>query len=57
MAMTEESIRRAGEAAANFIYNMHSHELGIYTLRKAFEMGYLHGLNDKPETEKVDDEV
>lgn len=44
--MTEDSIRRASIEAANFISDMPSQELGIYTLRKAFEMGYLHGLND-----------
>ena len=34
---------RAGEFAQEFIeYTPHT-ELGIFTLRKAFEMGFLHG--------------
>ena len=55
--MTEDSIRRASIEAANFIREMHSHELGIYTLRKAFEMGYLHGLNDNKDIEENNDGV
>jgi len=36
----------AGEESVKFIDSMRPDELGIYTIRKAFEMGYLHGAND-----------
>jgi hypothetical protein len=44
--ITTELLHRAGEESVKFIDNMHPNELGIFTLRKAFEMGYIHGAND-----------
>jgi hypothetical protein len=55
--MTEDSIRRAHIEAVKFIKEMPSHELGIYTLRKAFEMGYLHGLNDNKHIKEEEDGI
>lgn len=43
--ITQEILMKAGEESVKFIDSMRSDELGIYTLRKAFEMGYLHGAN------------
>ena len=43
--ITTELLTKAGEESVKFIDSMRSDELGIYTLRKAFEMGYLHGVN------------
>jgi hypothetical protein len=37
---------KAGEESVKFIDGMRPDELGIYTIRKAFEMGYLHGANE-----------
>lgn len=43
MNIHDEMLRKAGEQSVKFIDSMRPHELGIYTLRKAFEMGYLYG--------------
>jgi len=43
MSVSTETLMKAGEESVKFIDNMHPNELGMYTLRKAFEMGYLHG--------------
>jgi len=46
----------AGEESVKFIDSMRPDELGIYTIRKAFEMGYLHGANDTlKDVEKLKD--
>ena len=39
-------LMKAAEESVKFIDSMRSDELGIYTIRKAFEMGYLHGANE-----------
>lgn len=44
--ITPELLSKAGEASVEFIDSMRSDELGMYTIRKAFEMGYLHGANE-----------
>jgi hypothetical protein len=41
--MNQEMMLKAGEKSVEFIDSMRPHELGIYTLRKAFEVGYLYG--------------
>jgi hypothetical protein len=38
-------MQRAQKEAARFIYDTHR-ELGLITLRKAFEIGYLRGCRD-----------
>jgi len=45
MSVSTETLLKAGKESVKFIDNMHPNELGIYTLRKAFEMGYLHGVS------------
>ena len=55
--ITYDLLLKAGEESVKFIDNMHPNELGIYTLRKAFEMGYIHGANEiltKQETEEME---
>jgi len=49
MSVSTETLMRAGEESVKFIDNMQPNELGIYTLRKAFEMGYLHGASQTAE--------
>jgi hypothetical protein len=44
--ITPELLSKANEASAKFIDAMRSDELGIFTIRKAFEMGYLRGTNE-----------
>ena len=52
-----EILHTAGEESVKFIDNMRPNELGIYTLRKAFEMGYIHGASQTlDELEEENDE-
>lgn len=55
--ITQEMLFKAGEESVKFIDNMLPNELGIYTLRKAFEMGYIRGLSDQVELKKETDEI
>lgn len=43
--MDNEQLRQASLEAYKFIASMKSDELGIYTIRKAFEVGYLTGMS------------
>lgn len=55
--ITSDLLFKAGQESVKFIDNMHPNELGIYTLRKAFEMGYIHGASQTlDELEKDKDE-
>jgi len=56
MNVSTETLMKAGEESVKFIDNMHPNELGIYTLRKAFEMGYLHGVSQTADELKEKDE-
>lgn len=54
--ITNDLLMKASEESVKFIDSMRSDELGIYTLRKAFEMGYLRGANDiLKDTEELED--
>jgi hypothetical protein len=44
--------QRAGEYAQEFIDNSPKAELGIFTLRKAFEMGFIRGVMYTQQGEK-----
>ena len=48
--ITPELLSKAGEASVEFIDAMRSDELVIYTIRKAFEMGYIYGANEALKT-------
>ena len=43
--MTTEQLQEANIAAQQFVEAMSGREAGIYTLRKAFEAGYLSALS------------
>ncbi len=45
LEMTTEQLQEANQAAQVFIQKMSGQEAGIFTLRKAFEMGYLSALS------------
>mgnify|MGYP000205562634 CR=1 FL=1 len=60
--INKEILSKAGEESVIFIDSMTPAELGMFTLRKAFEMGYIHGANyaskDEPiELDRDDDDV
>jgi hypothetical protein len=42
--MNRNDFEEASSAAVLFVESLTPIELGIYTLRKSFEVGYLHGL-------------
>lgn len=41
-----ELMHKAVHAAYKFVDGMNNHDLGIYTIRKAFELGYRTGYGD-----------
>jgi hypothetical protein len=41
-----ELMNKAVHAAYKFIDDLNNHDLGIYTIRKAFELGYRTGYGD-----------
>lgn len=43
--MTTEQLQEANRAAQQFVESMSGREAGIYTLRKAFEAGYLSAIS------------
>lgn len=54
MAITKDILLKAGEESVKFIDSMTPAELGMFNLRKAFEMGYIHGANYVSKDEPID---